>query len=120
MTGATFFTEVNKGTVGTGTVTFTVPAGEVQKLTVSGALTIATTGWGASGTFSQLLIELVNGGSATLTYPTINWIKPDGAKTTSVSDYMTAIARPALQTSGTDFIYLWSINGGTTVYGKML
>lgn len=114
------FTQIDKGTVSSGTVTFTQSDGNVQRLQVGGALTIATTGWHTSGTYSDLVLQLVNAGSATVTLPTINWIKPDGTTTTTVSEYLTAIARPTLQTSGVDFMYLFTVDGGTTVYGKLI
>lgn len=123
-TGAQALTKVDKGSVGTGTVTFTVSAGNVQKLTVTGALTIALAGWIAGSTLSEVLIELVNGGVAVVTMPAaIKWILPTtGAAAASFSAYLTAIGRtPAsLQSAGTDFLYLWSTDGGTTIYGKIM
>lgn len=112
--------EIDKGTVSSGTVTFTQSVANVQRLQVGGALTIATTGWPTAGTFGELLLKLVNGGAYTVTLPTINWIKPDGTLTTTFATYLTAISRPALQTSGTDFMYLFSDDAGTTLYGKLL
>lgn len=112
--------EVDKGTVSTGTVTFTQSVANVQRLQVGGALTIATTGWPTSGTFGELLIKLVNAGAYAVTLPTINWIKPDGTLTTTFATYLTAISRPALQTSGTDFLYLFSDDAGVTIYGKLI
>lgn len=120
MTGNLGFTRVDKGTVGTGTATFDVQAAGVQRLQVSGALTIAFSNWPATGIKSGVLLQLVNAGSAAVTLPTINWIKPDGTVTTSFSTYLTAISRPALQTSGTDFAVVWSLDGGATLYGKLV
>lgn len=120
MTGNLNFTRTDKGTVGTGTVTFDVGVAGVQRLQVSGALTIAFSNWPASGIRGGVMLQLVNAGSAAVTLPTINWIKPDGTVTTTFSAYLTAIGRPALQTSGTDFAVAWSLDGGTTVYGKLL
>lgn len=112
--------EVDKGTVTSGTVTFTQSVANVQRLQVGGALTIATTGWPTSGTFGELLIKLVDAGAYAVTLPTINWIKPDGTLTTVFATYLTAISRPALQTSGTDFLYLFSDDAAGTVYGKLI
>ena len=116
------FNEVDKGTVSTGTVTFTASSANVQRLQVGGALTIATTGWPASGTFGYIILKLVNAGSASVTLPTINWVRPDnGQTTTTFSTYLAAWSgRTALQTSGTDFMFLWSDDGGTTIYGKLI
>ena len=113
-------TGVAKGSVGTGTVTFTVSAGNYQSLTVSGTLTIAFAGWAASGTDSWIKLQMVNWGSATVTTPTINWQLPAGGFTTTFATYLTAIGRAALQTSGTDWGVFWTVDGGTTVYGKLL
>jgi hypothetical protein len=70
-------TVTDKGSVGTGTVTFSVNADpsyiSEQKLTVTGNLTIAFSNWPSSGTYGEVEIQLVNGGSATITWPTINW-----------------------------------------------
>ena len=120
LTGAVNNTQIDKGTVSTGTVTFTQSGGNVQRLQVGGALTIAVSGWATMGIFSDILLRLVNAGSATVTLPTINWINPDGTLTTTFATYLTAIARPALQTSGVDFMYLFTLDAGTTIYGKLL
>ena len=120
-TGQQSITEVNKGTIASGSVSFAVSGGNVQKLTVGGGLSIALTGWPIAGVFGELLIELVNGGSAALTLPNIKGILPDtGAPAASFSAYLTAIGRTGLQAAGTDFFYLWSTDGGVTVYGKVM
>lgn len=120
LTGA-METLVDKGTVGTGTVTFNFSAGNVQRLQVSGPLTITASNWPASGTRGYLTFKLVNAGSAVVTItPTINWVKPDGTTTTSIATYMTAISRTGLQASGTDHMIWWTDDAGTTIYGKMI
>lgn len=111
---------VDKGIVSTGTVTFDVSAAENQLVNVGGALTIAFSNWAASGSFSGVMVKLVNGGSATITLPTINWQLPAGGFTTTFATYMTAIGRVSLQTSGTDFALFWSDDAGTTIYGKLV
>lgn len=118
--GAQSYTEVDKGTVGTGTVTFSLSAGNAQRLQVSGALTIALAGFPAAGIVGDLFIKLVNGGVAAITLPTINWILPAGGAATSFAAYLAAIGRTALQTAGTDFMYLWTDDAGATVYGKLI
>jgi hypothetical protein len=107
-------TEVfSNGTVSTGTVTLNRSKGPVQQLTVGGNLTIALTGWLSSG-YSSMMLELVNGGSATITWPAgIKWTTPGTGVTTTT--FPTSAA--ALQTAGTDWIELFSPDGGTTVYG---
>lgn len=106
---------LDKGTVSTGTVTFSVAAANVQRLQVGGALTIATSNWPSAGTLGQLVIKLVNGGSAAITWPTINWIKTDGTFTT-----VFAANGISLQAAGTDFAFIWTDDGGTTMYGKFV
>lgn len=105
----TRYTRVDRGTVSSGTVTFDVSAASWQRLQIGGALTIALSSW-PSGVGAVLLLEIVNGGSASITWPTISFVKSDG--TTQASPTRT------LQSSGTDFVQLW--RNGTTVYGKMI
>jgi hypothetical protein len=85
----------------------------------TGAQTLSITNWPVSGLMGELFIKGVNLGAATITWPTITWVKPDGSHTTTFSDYLTA-AGAALQSSGTDFIYLWTDDGGATIYGKLV
>lgn len=114
-------TYLDKGNSGTTLQTLDYTAGSHQKITATGAFTIATSNWPPSGNLGELLLELVNGGSQTITWPTISWIKPDGTTTTSISTYLAAnTGRTALQTSGTDFFVLWSRDAGTTIYGKLV
>jgi hypothetical protein len=110
---------VDKGTQTTGTQTFDYTGGSLQRMQVGGALTIAFSNFPPSGNMGMLQMELVNGGSATVTWPTVNWIKSDGTFTTSISTYLTDVGR-TLQSSGTDFFIFWTRNAGTTVYGKLL
>jgi hypothetical protein len=116
--GLTF---VDKGNSSTTTQTLDYTAGSHQKITATGAFTIAVSNFPPSGNLGELLLELVNGGSQTITWPTIYWIKPDGTTTTSISTYLAAnTGRIALQSSGTDFIILWSRDAGTTIYGRLI
>lgn len=111
----TGYTYLDKGNSGTTTQTLDYTAGSHQKITVTGAHTIATSNWPPSGNLGELLLELVNGASSTITWPTINWIKSDGTTTTTFSSNGVT-----LQTSGTDWILLWSRDAGTTIYGKVV
>ena len=81
----------------------------------TGAQTLSITNWSPTGNLSELLIEGVNLGAATITFPTINWIKADGTTTTTFSSNGVT-----LQTSGVDWIVLWTRDAGTTIYGKVI
>lgn len=105
----------DKGTVSSGTVTFDVSAANAQRVQVGGAITLATTNWPAAGTLGELMFELVNGGSSTVTWPTINWVRVDGSFTTVFANNGVT-----LQGSGIDFVFLWTRNGGATIYGKIV
>ena len=106
-----------------GAISINVLNGNVQKITLMGAATFSLTGWDTANVFSEVLLELGNGGNVGITWPTIKWLLPTtGATAVSFSAYLTAIGRTsgALQVSGIDFIYLWSTDGGVTIYGKVL
>lgn len=81
----------------------------------TGSQTLSITNWPPSGNLGELLIEGVNLGAATITWPTINWIKSDGTTTTTFSSNGVT-----LQTSGTDWVLLWTRDAGTTIYGKIV
>lgn len=111
---------VDKGTVATGTVTFDYITGGCQRVQIGGPVTLAVSNFPTTGNLGVLQLEIINGGAATMTFPVINWIKLDGTTTTSVSTYLTNISRNAFQTTGTDFIMIWSRDAGATIYGKIL
>jgi hypothetical protein len=115
------YTMLDKGSSGTTTQTFDYTAGSHQKVIATGNHTIALSNFPPTGNLGELLIEYVNAGLYALTFPTINWIMPSGVTTTSLATYLAAnTGRVALQSSGTDFILLWSRDAGTTVYGKLV
>lgn len=90
--------------------------GQIQRWAPNtGAQTLSITNWPPSGAMGELLIQGVNLGAATITWPTINWIKSDGTTTTTF-----ASNGVTLQASGTDWVFLWSIDSGTTIYGKVV
>ena len=109
--GAMDWDVTNKGSVSSGTVTFSASVDMKQKLTVTGGLTIAFDSWPASG-YGEVEVMLVNGGSATVTHATVNWAVGDGTTSTTFSD--TGIT---LATSGTNHLIVWTTDGGTTLYG---
>ena len=89
--------------------------GSYQRWAPTGSVTLAISNWPAAGVFSEMVIEGVNLGAATITWPTVNWIKSDGSMTTVFND-----VGVTLQSSGIDFVVLWTRDGGTTVYGKIV
>ena len=105
---------LNLGTISTGTVNVDRSKGVVQSLTAGGPISIALASFLPG--YSEILLELTNGGSTTITWPlTVNWVTSTGAVTNSFSSYGIQ-----LQTGGTDFIVFWSSDGGATIYGKII
>lgn len=90
--------------------------GSVQRWAPNtGAQTLNISNWPPSGAMGELLVQGINLGAATITWPTINWIKSDGTTTTTFSSNGVA-----LQASGTDWFILWTRDGGTTIFGKFV
>jgi hypothetical protein len=110
-------TVVDKGTVAAaGTAAVVIGTSDrYQRIQAAGALTITISGWPASGILGELLLKCVNFGGKTITWPTINWVTGDGSFTTTF-----ASNGVAMQAAGTDFVLLWTDNGGTTIYGKVM
>lgn len=105
--------QLDKGTITSGTVTFNLSTGGTkQKLTVGGALTVAFSGWPASGRYGEIEIDLVDGSAFTVTWPTVNWFVGDGTKSTTF-----AAMGVTLETSGHNSVMVWTYDGGTTLYG---
>jgi hypothetical protein len=112
-------TVLDKGNSSTTTQTLDYTAGSVQKITATGNFTIATSNWPPTGNWGVIQLEAVNFGAFTVTWPTISWILPSGALTSSISTYLAAVTgRTAFQTSGLDKIKLESSDAGTTIYGR--
>lgn len=89
--------------------------GSHQRWAPTGTVTLALTNWPPSGNLGEMLIEGVNLGAATITWPGINWILFDGTTSTTFAD-----TEVALQASGTDWVFLWTRDAGTTIYGKVV
>jgi hypothetical protein len=104
----------NKGSI-SGAASINVQDGALQRITCTGPVAVTVSGWHASGTFSELMLEV--DGAANLTAITgVKWIKADGTLTTDITQ--NGVTR---QSSGNiDFALLWSRDGGSTVYGKFV
>lgn len=89
--------------------------GSQQRWAPTGTVTLTVTNFAPTGNLSELFIEGINLGAATITWPTINWITSTGATTTTFSSNGVT-----LQTTGTDWILLWTRDAGTTIYGKVV
>lgn len=112
----TMFKDIGLTYYANSTNAFDYTFGSHQSRTLTaGAATITTTNWPPSGNLGQLVIEAINWGTATITWPTINWIKADGTTTTTFS-----ANGVSLQSSGTDWVILWTRDAGTTIYGKII
>jgi hypothetical protein len=93
------YTESSLGNM-SGTATLDLDVANCFYGTVTGAVTIAFSNVPATGQFVFVVLEIINGGSATVSWPaSIKW--PGGAA-------------PTLTTSGTDLISLYTRDGGTT------
>jgi hypothetical protein len=91
----------------TGALNLNRTNGEVQRLNVTGSVTSMTiSGWPASGQFARLVLEVVNTGGFTVTWPSgTKW--PTGTV-------------PVVTPSGKDLFILVTFDGGVTVYGNVV
>lgn len=115
------YTALDKGLLSTGTIVFDKTDSCFQKILVGGPITLEVTGFD-SGKYSDLLIEIINGGLFAVTMPVVRWILPTtGGFTNSFNTYLLATGRypTTLQTNGSDFILIWS-DGDGILYGKIV
>jgi hypothetical protein len=79
-------------------------------------MTFRVSDWPASGYYGELLLEIQSGGFYGFDMgSSVNWIKADGSSTLSFS-----ASGYTLQSSGTDFVLLWTRNGGSKVWGRIM
>ncbi|WP_022851463.1 hypothetical protein [Limisalsivibrio acetivorans] len=105
---------INKGTVSSGTVTFDYSEGRGQAVTIAGSVSFDFTGF-VAGKAQGIVIRVENGGSSVITFPLVHWRKSDGTSTTNFSE-----AGVILQSVGTNFLIVWSDDGGATLHGSIL
>lgn len=89
-------------------------SGSVQRWAPTGSVSLTVSNWPPAGAMGELLIEGINLVGATINWGSINWVKNDGTTTVVFSDLGITL------TSVRDWILLWTRDGGTTVYGKVL
>ena len=109
----------------TSTLTIDGTNGNIQRVScmISGiTITLNLLGWSPVLTMSQIEIQLMNFGLATLAFTqTIQWKKRDDTYTTSISTYLTDRGGEAvLKSSGLDTFLFWTIDSGSTIYGAMI
>lgn len=97
------------GTVSSGTATFDVTTTSLATLTNGGAHSWAFN-WGANE--GEIEIFCQNAGSAAITMPTINWCVGDGTYSTTFSSQGVT-----LQATGPAHFWIWTFDGGATLYG---
>ena len=116
----TGFGFLDKGNSGTTAQTINYASAPHQRITVTGAFVMnAVTNWPSTGNTGELLLELVNGASSAITWTmsgtTQKWWKSDG---TSVATY--GLSGVTFQTTGTNWILMWSTDAGTTTNFKVM
>jgi hypothetical protein len=61
------------------------------------------------------MIVAQNAGAATITFPAIRWLKGDGGYSTNFADLGVT-----LNATGLNFFMLMTIDGGASVYGRVM
>lgn len=102
-------TIVAHGTVSSGTEDFDISDGDAHTITAGGAFTLTTSSW-PSGSV-EIDLHITDGG-ANITWPTIHWAIGDGTTSTSFASMGVTLA-----SSGLNTVVLWSVDGGTTIFG---
>lgn len=110
------------GTLSSAT-TISLANGAYQTLNFSAAVSLSFSGWPAAGQVGDLYLEMLNGATYALTFAhAINWVGSGGAITVGAGGSGVPSGVTTLGTSASvpDFIYLWSRDGGTTIYGRVM
>lgn len=107
------FAQHDNGSIGDGkTVIIDFSVAAKHKLLISGPAVIEFTGWPQSGNDAEMKIQIINGRSGAITWPKINWMLGNGASSTTFEDLGVT-----LQSSGSNFIWVWTSDHGATLYG---
>ena len=94
-------------TAHTGSVTLDRSNGEVQRVQLTGNVTLSVTNWPAAGQMGRLVLEMQNTGAYNITAWPSGTIWPGGVAPTITSG-----------SGKKDIIILMSFDGGTTIYGS--
>ena len=88
--------------------------GSAQRFAPTADDTVVFSGF-TDGQLCELLIEGVNLGARTITWPAgMQWLKSDGTFTSNFAE-----SGVVLNTEGLDFVLFWTRDNGTTIYGKV-
>jgi len=110
------------GTIGSSVPGNLVTANVNSATFTGGAATWTFSGF-VAGAYGEIEFFLTNAGLATHAFPAaVHWVNPDGTTTTSFTTYIGNQRTGAtnFQTSGTDFAIFWSIDGGTTIFARVM
>ena len=88
----------------TGSISIDRTNGEYQRLALTGNIILNISNWPAAGRYGRLVLEIVNGGTFTVTWPTAKW--PAGGV--------------PVMSSGSDVYVFYSFDGGSTVYANIV
>jgi hypothetical protein len=92
--------------------------GQHQRIKATGDFSLSVSNWPTTGILGEMLVELVADGTLrTINYGTVNWINTDGSFVATPA--LAGITMQSVDNS-IDWILLWSRDGGTTVYGKVM
>lgn len=86
-----------------------------QRISADGDFILGFSDWPSSEMSAKLFLECVNFGGKDVTWSGVTWVKSDGSFTTSLIDNGIT-----WQSSGVDFVSLWTRDGGATIYAKVL
>jgi hypothetical protein len=103
------------GNSGSGVKQFAYTDGNVHTITNTAAHTWNLTSWPVDGVYAEMMIVCKNAGANAITFPTIRWLKGDGGYTLNFSDL-----NINLPVSGLNWFMFMTIDGGTTVYGRVM
>lgn len=116
----TRYATLDLGESGTVNQVYDYSAAAVFVSTVTGDHAIQFANFPDSGDMGRMHVFLINGGMFNLIWPVgINWALQNGMTSDNFTDLMASYGR-SLMPRGTDQFEFWSLDGGVTVYGKLI